>query len=137
MSRLRSWFLILLVASSAGVISVLTTGCGNDVTAAAQASKLTFTVQPSTVAAGGSITPAVQVTIQDASGNTVTTATNSVTIAIGTNPAGGTLSGTLTVAAVAGVATFSNLSIDKLGTGYMLAASSMGLTTATSTAFNV
>ena len=41
-------------------------------------------------------------------------------MAIGTNPGGGTLSGTTTVAAVAGVATFSNLSINKAGTGYTL-----------------
>src|SRR2546421_611274 len=46
-------------------------------------------------------------------GNTVTTATTSITLAIGTNPASGTLAGTTTVAAVSGVATFSDLSIDK------------------------
>ena len=88
MSHRRSWFLILLMASSLGVVSVLMSGCGYEAPPAsqAQASKLTFTVQPSNVAAGGSITPAVKVTLQDASGYTVTTATNSVTIAIGTNP---------------------------------------------------
>ena len=53
-------------------------------------------------------------TVQDVNGNTVTTATNSITMAIGTNPGGGVLSGTNPVAAVAGVATFTNLSIDKV-----------------------
>ena len=101
------------------------------------ASKLAFTTQPTNVAAGSSITPAVQVTVQDSSGNTVTTATNSVTLAIGTNPGSGTLSGTTTVAAVNGVATFSNLSINKVGTGYTLNATSAGLASATSSAFNV
>jgi hypothetical protein len=101
------------------------------------AAKLAFSVQPTNVAAGSSIAPAVQVTVQDAGGNTVTTATNSITMAIGTNPSGGALSGTTSVAAVNGVATFANLSINKSGTGYTLAASATGLTGTTSSAFNV
>jgi Tol biopolymer transport system component len=58
-------------------------------------------------------------------------------VAIGTNPSGGTLSGTTMIIAVAGVATFSNLSIDKAGTGYTLQATSGALTAATSAAFNI
>src|SRR4029077_2479354 len=104
---------------------------------AGAAAKLAFTVQPTNVAAGASITPGVQVSVQDAQGNTLTTAVNSITMAIGTNPSGGTLSGTTTVAAVNGVASFANLSINKTGTGYTLAASATGLTGSTSTAFNV
>src|SRR5207237_778039 len=69
--------------------------------------------------------------------NTVTSSTASITVAIGTNPGSGTLSGTTTVAAVAGVATFSNLSIDKVGNGYTLTAASAPLTGATSSAFNI
>ncbi|HYW09880.1 MAG TPA: cadherin-like domain-containing protein, partial [Longimicrobium sp.] len=101
------------------------------------AAALAFTVQPSNVLATAPITPAVQVTIRDAFGNVVTTATDNVTIAIGTNPSSGTLSGTVTVAAVNGVATFSDLSINRTGTGYTLAASSGTLTGAASTAFDV
>src|SRR5439155_75897 len=86
--------------------------------AAAGAAMLVFTVQPSTAAAGAAITPAMQVAVQDAQGNTVTTATTSITLAIGTNPASGTLAGTTTVAAVNGVASFANLSINNPGTGY-------------------
>src|SRR5205823_2173645 len=104
---------------------------------AGAAAKLVFTVQPSTAVAGAAITPAVQVTVQDAQGNTVTTATTSITVAIGTNPASGTLAGTKTVAAVNGVATFANLSINNPGTGYTLIASATGLTGATSSVFNV
>ena len=40
-------------------------------------------------------------------------------------------------AATNGVATFADLSIDKTGTGYKLTASSTGLTSATSSTFNV
>ena len=74
--------------------------------------------------AGVAISPAVQVSVQDAFGNTVTSSGASITVAIGTNPGGGTLSGTATVSASSGVATFSNLSIDKTGTGYTLTAAS-------------
>src|SRR5207302_1201646 len=88
-----------------------------------------------TTPAGAAITPAIQVTAQDAQGNTATGFTGNVTVAIGTNPSTGTLAGTKVVAAVAGVATFSSLSIDKVGTGYTLTATGAG--TATSTAFNV
>src|SRR6185436_2622413 len=80
---------------------------------------------------------AVQVTVQDAFNNTVTSSSASITVAIGTNPGGGTLSGTLTVAAVSGVASFSNLSVDKVGTGYTLTSTAAALTGATSAAFNV
>src|SRR5207302_1506810 len=94
-----------------------------------------FSVQPSTTAAGAAITPAVQVTAQDAQGNTATGFTGNVTVAIGTNPSTGTLEGTKGVAAVAGVATFANLSIDKVGTGYTLTATGAG--SANRTVFSV
>src|SRR2546425_7728155 len=81
--------------------------------------------------------PPVEVAALDAMSNTVPGFTGNVTVAIGTNPAGGTVSGTTTVAAVSGVATFSNLSIDKSGTGYTLAAIATGLSDATSAAFTI
>jgi len=100
-------------------------------------SKLAFLQQPGNTIFNQTISPAVTVEIQDSLGNRVLTATNSVTIAIGTNPAGGTLTGGGAVNAVAGVATFSNLSINNAGNGYTLTASSTGLTGATSNAFNI
>jgi len=101
------------------------------------AAALAFTVQPSNTRAGNAITPAVRVTLQDAFGNVATSATDSVTIALGNNPRNGTLSGTLTVSAISGVATFSNLSINRKAEGYTLVASSGALTGATSTAFDI
>jgi len=103
---------------------------------AGAAATIGFTVQPSSAAAGATISPAVQVTARDAQGNTATAFAGTVTLGIGINPAGGTLSGT-TSAAVNGVATFSNLSIDKPGTGYTLTADASGLAQATSDAFNI
>ena len=99
--------------------------------------KLAFGQQPSTTVAGAAITPAVTVQILDNKNKLVTTATHAVTLAISTNPGGGTLSGTLTVNAVGGIATFSTLSIDKIGNGYTLQATATGLTSATSSAFNI
>jgi len=104
---------------------------------AGTATKLVFTVQPANTAAGATITPAVQVTAQDAGGNTATGFVGNVAIAIKANPGAGTLSGTTPVAAVAGVATFSTLSINNIGTGYTLTATSGVLTSATSLAFNI
>jgi probable HAF family extracellular repeat protein len=103
----------------------------------AKPTRLAFTVQPSNTVPGTTISPAVQVTTQDAFGNTVTSYTAKDTVAIGTNPSGGTLSGTRVVNSVAGVATFSNLSIDRAGNGYTLRAASGKLTATTSAAFNI
>src|SRR5204862_81349 len=85
---------------------------------AGTATQLVFSVQPSTTPAGAAITPAVQVTAQDAEGNTATGFTGNVTVAIGTNPGSGTLGGTLTEAAAAGEAKIAHLTINKVGTGY-------------------
>src|SRR3989442_1676092 len=100
------------------------------------ATKLAFTGQPTNVAAAQPITPAVQVAVQDAVGNRVPGATDAVTVALGLNPSGGTLGGTVTVKAAQGIATFADLRIDRPGSGYLLA-SAAGLSGATSTAFAV
>jgi hypothetical protein len=94
-------------------------------------------VQPSNATAGSAISPAVQVTARDAAGNVATSFSGTITIALGANPSGGTLSGTKTVSAMNGVATFSNLTLTKVGTGYSLTATASGLTGATSASFSV
>jgi hypothetical protein len=105
--------------------------------AAAVATRLVFSVQPTTVTAGSAISPAVRVAAQDNGGNTVTTFSGTITLALGSNSNGATLSGTRTVTAVNGVATFSDLRITRAGTGYTLTASSSGLAGATSSSFGV
>ena len=103
----------------------------------AAATKLGFTTQPGGGAAGAAWAQQPAVAILDAFGNTVPGASASITVAIGTNPSGGTLSGTTTVATVGGVATFS-CSLNKVGSGYRVTTSnSAGLTEATSNGFNV
>ena len=101
---------------------------------------LAFTVQPSTTLPFMPIKPAVQVTAEDDQGNPLPGFTGAVSIAIGHNGAmliPGTLSGTRTVTAVNGVATFSDLSIDQLGNGYTLRVSAAGMAGAESAAFNI
>ncbi|MCX7175580.1 MAG: hypothetical protein NT159_16965 [Proteobacteria bacterium] len=135
-----------LALSSAGTACTLTATSAPVLTSAVSvafditalpASKLAFSVQPSKAAPNAAIAPAITVLIQDSANNTITASTATVTLAIGVNPGGGTLAGTTSVAAVAGVATFSNLSINSVGTGYTLTAASSGLTGATSSAFNI
>jgi hypothetical protein len=101
------------------------------------ATQLVFTVQPSTTAAGAVITPPIQVTAQDALGNTATAFSGDVTIAIGANPANAVLSGTTIVPSIAGVTTFSNLRISASGTGYTLIATAGTLVSGTSAPFDI
>lgn len=131
-----------LIPSGTSSIGTYAASAGTLTEVAGAAKKLVFVQQPSSVVAScaalsTSIAPAPTVQIQDQFGNNSTTATNSITMAIGANPSGGTLSGTNPVSAVAGLATFSNVKIDTVGTGYTLVASGTGLTSATSTPFNV
>src|SRR5207253_240427 len=123
-----------LTAASTG-LSAPTSAAFN--ISAATASKLVFTVEPTTTTAAAVITPAVQVTAQDPQGNTATAFTGNVTVALGANPGAGTLAGTATVAAVGGVASFPGLSVNKTGNGYTLTAAATGLPTGTSTPFNI
>lgn len=105
--------------------------------AAAAASQLVFGQQPTNVVVGASINPAVTVRLLDAYNNLVVSDnTDQVSLTIGNNPAGGVLAGSTTAIVSGGVATFGNLSIDKAGTGYKFAASSVS-TSIDSNAFNV
>jgi hypothetical protein len=104
--------------------------------AAGPATHLVFTAGPGAANAGVTM-GTIQVTAEDSVGATDPTFTGSVSIAIGANPSGGTLTGTTTVAAQSGVATFSDLRIDQPGSGYTLAASAGGLAAAASASFNV
>lgn len=107
-----------------------------DVHAAAPAA-LQFVTAPASTPAGAPLAPPPAVRVRDAYGNTVTTSSATVTLALGSNPSSGTLSGTTAVAATNGVATFPALAIDRVGAGYSLAATSAGVTPADSGAFDV
>lgn len=99
--------------------------------------KLGFIVNPGTTGVGTAITPAVQVQVQDVWGNPIPGATNAITVSMGANPAGATLTGTLTRNAVSGVATFDDLTLDRIGTGFTLRAQAAGLNDGSSAPFEV
>jgi hypothetical protein len=102
----------------------------------AAATQLVITTQPPAsvvVNAGFGLIAAVE----DAYGNVVTSASNSVTVALANNPTGARLSGTTRVTASQGMVTFTGLSLNKVGSGYTLRVSSNGLTSATTNPFNV
>jgi alpha-tubulin suppressor-like RCC1 family protein len=128
-TRASSRFSILSAA-------LLATAC-TDSTTPATPTKLAFNPLPQSVIAAKPINPSVVVNVQDANGRTVPGATTSVTLAIGPNSPAGTLAGTVTVAAIDGVAVFNNVSIDKAGKAYTLSATAPNLSGATSSAFDV
>jgi hypothetical protein len=99
-----------------------------------RATHVGFVQQPTDTVYRSTIAPAVTVAILDASDQVVTESGASVTLTIA--PSGPTLGGTVTVAAVNGIATFNDLTVDAVGT-YTLGATSIGLTGATSAAFDV
>ncbi len=85
---------------------------------------------------GTPITPTVKVAIEDANNNVVTTASNAITlrkttctttIAEGGGP----------IAAVNGVASFPNLTLNTVANGVILQASATGFSSVNSAAFNV
>ena len=122
---------IYIKASAAGLTPV----CSNAVNVSAgAASKLAFTLQPSSSAtAGSTLGTQPQITVQDAANNIVVASASSVTLAAFTDAgctvaASGTLSGSLSTSAVGGVASYSGLTYNEAATIY-LKASSAGLTT--------
>jgi hypothetical protein len=124
-----------LAATSTSLVPAVSTGFTISAPGggAPVAAKLAFLQQPSDATAGATIAPAITVAIEDSNGNTVTAATNPVTLALG----GGTgLAGTLTATPQNGIATFSALSVGGAGT-FTLSATSTGLTQATSSSFTI
>jgi hypothetical protein len=122
-----------LQATSRNLTAALTGSIS--VTAAAAAKLVVTTEPPSSVVAGSDF--GFTATVEDKYGNVVTNYNGSVTVALGKNPGGSTLGGTLTVTVVNGLATFTDLTLNNPGTGYTLTVSATGLTGTTSKAFNV
>src|SRR5688572_29110982 len=108
---IRSWGMITVVGL-AGALSCAGGSTPSEGTAAEPVA-LAFVAQPGAATAGSLISPAVQVAIRDAAGNTLTGASANVSIAIaaGRGTSGAVLTGTLTRTAVNGIATFADLAI--------------------------
>jgi alpha-tubulin suppressor-like RCC1 family protein len=128
----------VVITNGVAIGAIWLSACGNSGTQPSASGRLAFITQPPATAEGTVVfTPAVRVAIQDAGGNTIAGATDPVTVSLTVTPQGGTLAGTSTVNAVAGVATFSNLAVDKPRGGYTLIAQARGLASVTSDTFRV
>jgi len=98
---------------------------------------LAFSQQPANATVGTTL-PTVTVTELDAYGNVATQdSTTRITLALGTNPGGATLTGGGAVTVSHGVATFTGLSLNKAGNGYTLTATGGTMPKITSSSFNV
>jgi alpha-tubulin suppressor-like RCC1 family protein len=127
MKQLQEWWLV----------GALMLAACTDSTSPPAAAKLSFTVQPSDAMVGVAISPAVTVAIQDASGKTVRSATDVVSLAISTGPDGATLLGATAANAVNGVATFRDLAVGQVSARYTLTATSGNLLGASSVPFAI
>lgn len=92
------------------------------------ATSLNFTDQPASLVSSNQSLGNVQVSVLDQNDDILTSATNSITIALCMGGGVGTLNGTLTVMASSGAANFNDLSITSVSGGvFALCATSMGL----------
>ena len=110
-------------------VTGLTTATSNTFNISQTATQLVITQEPTDAVAGVNIAPSITVEIRDATNNLVASATDNVTLAFNTDPSAGaaTLGGTLTFAAVGGIATFSDINIDRAFTGYIFDFTATGL----------
>jgi alpha-tubulin suppressor-like RCC1 family protein len=100
-------------------------------------SKLVFRTAPEGALADSVLTPAVAIELLDAGEHRVESAVDEVILTLGENIGGGSLRGKLATRAVDGVATFTDLSVDRAGTGYVLIASAAGLEPVQSQTFDI
>src|SRR5437763_87280 len=103
LAKLIGFALIVVAAACEPTVTgfgVITTGTGGG----SSGGLLAFLTQPAGASAGAPIIPAIQIIAQDTLGNVLTDFNSNVTLAINGNPAGGTLSGRMTVAASGGLA---------------------------------
>jgi plastocyanin len=127
-------------AQPAGLLLVLGIlgGCGSGPGGATApvATQLAFSVEPGTIIEHTTFNPAVKVELRDANGNLATGSTASVRVHLKPGGGNGSLTGTLSRAAVGGVATFTGLGLDQAG-DYILVAVSDGVDSAFTGSFTV
>ena len=137
--RRRTLFLIgvgaltIMGCPNSGLLHIVGVGGGGG----GGSRRLAIIAEPSTAHVNAFIAPAIQVAVEDTLGVVDTTFKGGVTLALSTNPSFAVLAGSTTVVAVSGVATFSDLTVDRTGTGYIISAASAGLTTVFSTSFDI
>lgn len=113
------------------------TATASTIVAAAAPVALSWATQPGDVTAGTAFAPAPTVRVVDEFGNLVSSATDAVTLALATNPDGGTVLGPATSIASGGIATFPGISVDRAGSGHTLVATAPDRASAASSPFAV
>ncbi len=104
--------------------------------ATAQYERLVITVQPpASVSAGSGF--GLTVAVEDSSGNVITNYDANLAIALSANPGASRLGGNPTAPVSNGIATFSGLTLNKVGTGYTLTVSGGSVAAVTTAPFNV
>ena len=137
-----------LSLNTAGTGYVLTASSGSimnadsapfNITSVGPAAKVVFQRSPAGAAPGTPFTAQPIVVVQDAAGNTVTSFSGRINVGLErwSGTGGAVLTGTASLLAANGVATFTNLAIDRAGSNYVLWAASTGLAASDSTPFNV
>jgi hypothetical protein len=121
------------IHSAASDLYMIQTGASQNTSA----DHLVIVTEPGNAAANSAIGPTIEVEFVNQAGQVDTSMNSVVSVAIGINPGGGTLTGSMSATAVNGIATFSGLSINKVGSGYTLTATSGTLSSAPSAGFNV
>jgi hypothetical protein len=103
------------------------------------ASRLIFATVPGDTPVGAAFAKQPVLRAEDGFGTLDTTFSGPISLAIlsGTGASGAGLDGTTTLMASGGVATFSRLAVNRIGTDYQLSANTAGLASATSAAFNI
>jgi hypothetical protein len=126
-----------LIASGPALASATSAGF---IVQSAAMTQVIFTKQPSNGTVGVPL-PSFTARISDAYGNPTSLPPGgslTMTVALGNNPTSAVLSGTLTVSGLGAVgSSFTNVSIDKAGTGYTLIVSTPGFANVTSSPFNI
>jgi hypothetical protein len=124
----RSAALLLVISCGGG-------GGGTEPPVTPPATVLFLATQPAGAVSGTPLVTQPVVNVLTASGATATTSSATVTVTLSGSP-NGVLSGSTSVAAVGGIARFTNLAVSGVGT-YVLAFTSPGLTGASSLSFGV
>jgi hypothetical protein len=125
-SMTRLTVLLLLALGASCRLDTFFRGSGGGAPpVAGQPAELQFVDQPQTTHARKTLPP-VRVAVRDDQGNLVARFGGLVTLALDSNPGGGSLGDSTTVAAANGIATFRHLRVDQPGSGYALVASAPG-----------
>ena len=90
-----------------------------------QGTQLSWLTQPTTAVAHQAMAPSVRVGIVDVTGAVDTTATGQVNLSMSSSPCSGYLLGSTYATASAGVASFDNVVVDKVCSGYRLQATGL------------